>query len=169
MNAYFIYVIIRVQIWFMYAQLLDDQTQKDVWVFHVFLEVIFVTLVLKSFFSKCQFFSVEKLCFWHFREWPPVGKFLRNFNFLKISGKEFREYFATQTWLTKIYLVHLHISRVGSQVTNSWNAEKDSFKGLKMPVFKIFIFFHSALPHTTTHTFLQNSTKLHWILSLRLH
>ena len=46
MNAYFIYVIVRVQMWFVCAQLLDDQTQKDFWVYHVFLEVIFVTLVI---------------------------------------------------------------------------------------------------------------------------
>ena len=49
MNDYFICVIVRIQMWFVYAQLFDDQTQKYFWMFHVFLEVIFVTLVLKSF------------------------------------------------------------------------------------------------------------------------
>ena len=49
MNIYFICVIARVQMWCVYAQLLDDQTQKDFWVFYLFLEVIFVTLVLKVF------------------------------------------------------------------------------------------------------------------------
>ena len=52
MNAYFICVIVRVQIWFVYAQLLDDQTQKDFLVFHVFLEVIFVTKVLNVFLKN---------------------------------------------------------------------------------------------------------------------
>ena len=55
----------------------------------------FFSLCFLKVFLKCQIFSVEKLFFWPFcecfREWPPVAKFLKNFNFLKISGKEFRE------------------------------------------------------------------------------
>ena len=39
MNAYFICVIVHVQMWFMYTQLLDDQTQKDL---KVFLYMTFV-------------------------------------------------------------------------------------------------------------------------------
>jgi len=56
MNAYFICVIVRVQMWFMYAQLLDDQTQKD------FLSVSCVSgsdfchFGYLKFFLKCQFF-----------------------------------------------------------------------------------------------------------------
>ena len=38
--------------WFMYAQLRINQTQKDFLVFHVFLEVIFVTRVLKIFLKN---------------------------------------------------------------------------------------------------------------------
>ena len=52
-------------------------------------------LSLWSLIAWCQIFSVKKFCFWPFRncfhEWPLVAKFLRNFNFLKISGKEFHE------------------------------------------------------------------------------
>ena len=55
MNVYFICVIVRVQMCFVYAQLLDDQTQQDFWVFHVFLEVIFVTLVLQVFLKMSKF------------------------------------------------------------------------------------------------------------------
>ena len=55
MNAYFIYVIVHVQMCIVYAQLLDDQTQKDFGVFHVFLEVIFVTLIIKFFLKMSNF------------------------------------------------------------------------------------------------------------------
>ena len=55
----------------------------------------FLSLWSLKFFPKCHIFNVKKLCVWPFCvclcKWPLVVKFLRNFNFLKISGKEFHE------------------------------------------------------------------------------
>ena len=67
----------------------------------------FLPLWSLKFFSKCQIFSIEKLCFGHFttgnrdclREWFPIVKFLRNFHFLKISGREFHESLASASQL----------------------------------------------------------------------
>ena len=66
MNAYFICVIVLVQMSFVYTQLLDDQIQKDFWVFHVFLEVIFVALVLKVFPKMWNFLVLKIFVFGHF-------------------------------------------------------------------------------------------------------
>ena len=68
MNAYFICVIVHVQMCFVYAQLLDDQTQKDFWVVYLFLKVFFcITYVLKIF-PKSRICFFEKLSYKHFRE-----------------------------------------------------------------------------------------------------
>ena len=50
----------------MYAQLHDDQTQTDFLVFHVFLEVIFITRVLKAFLKNVKFFVLKNNVFGHF-------------------------------------------------------------------------------------------------------
>ena len=59
----------------------------------------FLSLWSWKFFSKCQILCVEKLYVWPFcdcfREWSQVVKFLRNFNFLKILGREFRKSFVS--------------------------------------------------------------------------
>ena len=55
MNAYFICVIVCVQMWYVYTQLLDDQTQKDFWVFYLFLKVfLYITFVFEEFFQKAK-------------------------------------------------------------------------------------------------------------------
>ena len=43
-----------------YTQLLDDQTQKDFWVFYMFLKV-FMFFVCLEFFQIVHVFFVEKL------------------------------------------------------------------------------------------------------------
>ena len=79
MNAYFICVIVCVQMWFGYAQLLDDQTQFFFFlVFHVFLEVISVTLVLKSF-SRNVNFMCWKTQFLAFSQVAPSHEILKKF------------------------------------------------------------------------------------------
>ena len=50
----------------MYAQLHDDQSQTDFLVFHVFLEVIFITRVLKVFLKNVKFFVLKNNVFGHF-------------------------------------------------------------------------------------------------------
>ena len=55
MNAYFICVIVPVQMWYVYTQLLDDQTQKDFWVFYMFLKVFLCILCVQSFFQIVHF------------------------------------------------------------------------------------------------------------------
>ena len=52
--------------WFVYAQFHDDQTQKDFLVFHVFLEVIFITRVLKAFLKNVKFFVLKNNVYGHF-------------------------------------------------------------------------------------------------------
>ena len=66
MNIYFICVIVCVQMWCMYAQLLNDQTQKDFWVFYLFLEVIFCHFGLESFSHFVKFFVLKNFVFGHF-------------------------------------------------------------------------------------------------------
>ena len=55
----------------------------------------FLSLWFLKVFLEMSISCVEKLSFWHFHKWLLVMKFLRNFNFLKISSKEFRECFTT--------------------------------------------------------------------------
>ena len=54
MNAYFICVIVRFQMWCVYAQSLDDQTQKYFWVFYLFCKCLCLSLVFWKFFQKTK-------------------------------------------------------------------------------------------------------------------
>ena len=75
MNIYFNYVIVRVQMWCVYAQLLDDQTQKYFWVFYLLLEVIFFTLMLKFFSQNVKFFVLKNFAFGHFASGSKLWNF----------------------------------------------------------------------------------------------
>ena len=50
----------------MYAQLLDNQTQKDFLVFYLFLEVIFCHFGLESFSHFVKLFVLKNFVFGHF-------------------------------------------------------------------------------------------------------
>ena len=166
------------------AQLLDDQNQKDFWVFYLFLEV---SLMFWKFFSKCQILCVEKIYVWpfcdSFREWIQVVRFLGNFNFLKIAGREFRnsltsalrllcECLAAQHWPAKFCLVHFHISWVGSRMAHkSLTREicgKIVLKGSKFQFSKTLSFCSLRLTLLKTQNLFKNSTNLLWISIPRL-
>ena len=76
----------------------------------IFLSILFASgsdffhFNVEIFFSKCQILCVEKLCVWSFcdsfRKWFQVTRFLRNFNFLKISSKEFHYSLESASWLS---------------------------------------------------------------------
>ena len=158
----------------MYAQLLDDQTQKDFWVFYLFQEVIFVTLVLKVFLKMSNFLCWKTLCLAILRllsQVVPNREILKKFQFLK----NFKQSFVSPSWVVHdSNLTHKNmpsafahfVSRLatGLRVTNSWNAKKKKivFKDTKFLFSKYFIFSHSVTPTV------QNSSKPSWISTLRL-
>ena len=131
----------------MYAQLLYDKTQKDFWVFYLFLEVIFVTLVLKVFLkmSNSLCWKIFCLAISFLPSWVVLSReILKKFQFLKnfrqrVSRVPYK-WFVTQTWPTKTCPMHLHILWVGLWlVLKSLTRElpkKTVLKGSKIQFFK---------------------------------
>ena len=126
-------------------------------IFFFFLSILFVSgsdfchFGVESFYQNVKIFVLKK-CVWPFcdcvREWFHITIFLRNFNFSKILGREFRESLASGLQLRldsqkSAYAFAHFVSSltINSRVTNSWNVEKDSYKGLKISVFKITCLF----------------------------
>ena len=88
-----------------YAQILDDQTQKDFWVFYLFLKVILYFHAFSFFFSKyiVVFFfkNMFKGCFARSSRLKASSeKCLREINFFDNSHKNFCDCLATRLRLT---------------------------------------------------------------------
>ena len=123
MNAYFICVIVRVQMWFMYTQLLDDQTQKDFWVVYLFLKVFLcITCVLKVF-PKIQICFVKKHIQKHFCEYVAsklsrtlVAKIRKQiFISSKVLHREFHDSLARSSWeIASCETRHVHLRHFAS-------------------------------------------------------
>ena len=157
MNVYYICVIARVQMWCVYSQLLDDQTKKDFSVFHVFLEEIFVTLVLKMFPKMSIFHCCKTLSLAISLLVPQVAtshEIFKKFQFLKILDREFLESLVTQTWIVRFCPLQLHILRLGLWLARKMQ-KRQFLKGLKCQFSKSMCFCTPRLPHTKTHIFLK--------------
>ena len=74
-----------------YTQLLVDQTQKDFWVFYMFLKVFLCFYVL-SFCLNCIFHVFHQKLLWrHFREKLATKLFLRKWVKAKHENTKFRQ------------------------------------------------------------------------------
>ena len=106
MNAYFIYVIVRVQMGYVYTQVLDGQTQKYFWVFYMFWKAFLYSIgcVLRVF-PKSQICFVEKLLYKYFLKcfaskvsYSQVAKMWRwIFNSSKILHRESHDSFVSHS------------------------------------------------------------------------
>ena len=181
MNAYFICVIVCVQMWFVYAQLCDCTcsnvicvivraicvclTSKPKKIFKCFtcFRKWFLSLGCWKFLSKCQNLCVEKLCVWPFcdcfREWFHITIFLRNFNFLKISSREFCKSLMSASqvkldpWKSALCIYTFLESLTHEMLKNT------VFRGLKIQFSKHLVFLHSTTPTLQQTYFLTKTIK----------
>ena len=108
MNAYFICVIVRVQMWCVYAQSYMDQTKKIfdhfICIWKCFYHSLFLSFVLNFFFNVLSLFCCWKTGVRVFREsfvscsrlgyesWSWKMHFWH-------SGRNFREYLTSNSWV----------------------------------------------------------------------